>query len=128
MSFEVQDTGVGIDSEQSPKVFEMFSQVSKTLERAEGGLGIGLAVAKALVEMHGGKITAASGGAGKGSTFRAVIPHGETFLPAPTPVEARFATPSNGSDIVVIADDNLDAAESLAAVLELDAYANAPGQ
>ncbi|VTR91563.1 diguanylate cyclase : Multi-sensor hybrid histidine kinase OS=Geitlerinema sp. PCC 7407 GN=GEI7407_2018 PE=4 SV=1: Response_reg: PAS_3: PAS_9: HisKA: HATPase_c [Gemmata massiliana] len=70
----VSDTGVGIEPEMLPRVFEMFTQVGKTLDRAQGGLGIGLALVRRLVEMHGGTVTAQSQGAGHGSTFTVRLP------------------------------------------------------
>ena len=122
-TLEVQDTGIGLSQEQLPTVFEMFAQVAPTIERTEGGLGIGLAVAKAIVEMHGGRIEAASAGLGQGSTFTVVVPRGEVVAPAPVDVERRFGDTHAAQEPVVVADDNVDAAESLAALLELDGYA-----
>ena len=69
-----QDSGMGIRSEMLPNVFEMFTQVDRSLERTQDGLGIGLTLVKRLVEMHGGSVTAASDGLGKGSTFVVRLP------------------------------------------------------
>ena len=121
MTFEVQDTGIGLSQEHLPTVFEMFAQVTPTIERSEGGLGIGLAVAKALVEMHGGRIEATSPGLGQGSTFKVVLPRGEVLTPAIVTAEERFQ-PVRSNEPVLVADDNVDAAETLAAFLELDGY------
>ena len=66
----VSDNGVGIPSDMLPRVFDLFTQVRDNLDRSRGGLGIGLALVKQLVEMHGGSITAESAGPGKGSAFR----------------------------------------------------------
>ena len=123
ITLEVQDTGIGLSTEQLPTVFEMFAQVAPTIERTEGGLGIGLAVAKAIVEMHGGRIEAASAGLGKGSTFTVVVPRGEAVAPPPVDADRRFGDTHAAQEPVVVADDNVDAAESLAALLELDGYA-----
>ena len=70
----VIDTGVGIAPEMLPRVFEMFTQADRTIERAKGGLGIGLTLARRLTEMHGGSLTAASEGDGKGSIFAVRLP------------------------------------------------------
>ena len=122
VTFEVQDTGIGISTAQLPAVFEMFAQVAPNIERSEGGLGTGLAVAKALVEMHGGSVEATSPGLGQGSTFRVVVPRGDVVAPAAKTAESRFEPVPSAQQPVLVADDNLDAAESLAAVLELDGY------
>src|SRR6185437_3137831 len=70
----VRDTGVGIPAPMLPKVFEMFTQVDRSLERSQGGLGIGLSLVKRLVEMHGGSVEASSEGHGMGSEFVVRLP------------------------------------------------------
>ena len=70
----VKDSGIGVPAAALPTIFEMFSQVDSAIDRAEGGLGIGLALVKGLVALHGGTVEAASEGAGKGSTFTIRIP------------------------------------------------------
>ena len=123
VTFEVEDTGIGLSPEQIPTIFEMFAQVSPVVGRSEGGLGIGLAVAKTLVEMHGGSITAASQGLGKGSRFTVVVPRSATrSAGVESEAEAAPAAHGKAGDPVVVADDNADAAESLAALLELEGY------
>lgn len=77
----VADNGIGIPEEQLPKVFDLFSQVDSSLNRAQGGLGIGLSLVKALIEMHCGSITANSGGAGRGSCFTVRVPLGTPSCP-----------------------------------------------
>ncbi len=116
----VRDTGIGIAAEHLPRLFEMFSQVAPALERSQGGLGIGLSLVKGLVEMHGGRIEARSEGPGKGSEFvvrlpvAGDVPAPET--PAPGSGERATARPRRR---ILLADDNRDAADSLAMMLRL---------
>jgi CheY-like chemotaxis protein/anti-sigma regulatory factor (Ser/Thr protein kinase) len=116
----VRDTGCGIPAEHLPCIFEMFSQVERSTERSSGGLGIGLALVKGLVEMHGGTVTAASEGPGKGSTFTVRLPalgHPADPLPDALPDDATIETGPIRRILVV--DDNRDAAESMAMMLRL---------
>lgn len=71
---EVTDSGIGIAKELLPHIFELFTQAERTPDRAQGGLGIGLALVKTLVVLHGGDVTASSAGIGTGSTFRVTLP------------------------------------------------------
>jgi CheY-like chemotaxis protein len=118
----VTDTGLGIPRGMLPEVFEMFTQVNRTLERSQGGLGIGLAIVKRLVELHGGTIIAESPGLGEGSTFSVRLPlieaHETAELPPPNhqPASARSAISRRR---VLVVDDNVDGAESLARVLRV---------
>jgi PAS domain S-box-containing protein len=105
----VSDTGRGIASEILLHLFEPFPQADTALDRQKGGLGLGLAVAKGLVELHGGAITAASDGTGKGASFTITLPR-ETSVPPP---EVRKALR------MLVIDDNADAADALRGVLEL---------
>jgi len=115
----VGDNGIGIPAAALPTVFDMFSQVDRSMERSKGGLGIGLALVKGLAEMHGGRVTAESAGEGKGSTFAVTLP-AEDAPPAPAcPVPARDAAPRGPSRRVLVVDDNRDAAASTAEMLEL---------
>jgi len=115
----VQDTGAGIPLQMLPRVFDLFTQVRDTKHRAEGGLGIGLALARRLVEMHGGTITAQSDGVGRGSTFEIRLPS----LDAVAPTEVDDASVRIDLQVsehkILVADDNEDAADSLAMLLEL---------
>jgi CheY-like chemotaxis protein len=119
VSVSVRDTGIGIPAESLGSVFDMFSQVDRTFERNSGGLGIGLALVKGLVEMHGGAVTAESAGPGRGSTFTVILPTaGGNPVPAPaTPGTADAAT--RPARRVLVVDDNRDGAESMADMLRL---------
>jgi PAS domain S-box-containing protein len=119
----VQDSGVGIPREMIPRVFDMFAQVDRSLERAQGGLGIGLALVKQLVEMHGGSVAAQSDGAGHGSRFVVRMP-----LVLAGDVDAAHerdgaTRAGHGAGMhVLVADDNVDSADSLAQMLRLLGY------
>jgi PAS domain S-box-containing protein len=118
----VEDNGIGISAEDLPRVFGMFAQVRSAQEHAAGGLGIGLALAKGIVEMHGGRIEASSGGTGKGSRFVVRLP--ELTKPiVPSTANAARANGHSANKRILVADDNRDAAESLAIVLRLEGHA-----
>jgi PAS domain S-box-containing protein len=115
----VRDTGVGIAPDHLPKVFEMFFQADRSLERASGGLGIGLSLVRLLVGLHGGEIEARSQGLGSGSEFVVRLPlAGASPRPksALTEEKQEKALPSRR---ILVADDNLDSAESMAIALRL---------
>ncbi len=114
----VRDTGIGVPAEALGKIFDMFSQVDRGLERSTGGLGIGLALVKGLVEMHGGTVTAASEGEGKGSTFTVTLPVIADPTPPPAEVPSRAGVASFGRRVLVV-DDNRDGAHSMADMLLL---------
>ena len=115
---EVSDNGVGIEPSLLDSVFDLFAQAPVSLARAQGGLGIGLTLVRALVELHGGSVSARSDGIGRGSSFLLRLPLAvETDMPARTP-----ATPAAHEESplrVLIVDDNEDAADSLADILRL---------
>ena len=117
----VEDTGVGIPREMLARVFDRFVQVHQTLETSQGGMGIGLSVVRSLVEMHGGRVSADSAGAGSGTTFR-------VWLPRAQAVDARAASAPASAPItgtakrVLIVDDNVDAAETLAMLAEMHGH------
>lgn len=120
VSVAVRDTGVGIPAGALPTVFEMFSQVSRPIERSGGGLGIGLALVKGLVEMHGGSVEAASPGLGKGSTFTVRLPVLKDGAEPSVETQALGRPDSGGSKLrILVVDDNRDAAESMALMLQL---------
>ncbi|MFO0951605.1 MAG: ATP-binding protein [Isosphaeraceae bacterium] len=113
----VRDTGVGIPPEALPGIFDMFSQVDRSMERTTGGLGMGLALVKGLTEMHGGTVEASSPGPGQGSTFNVRLP----VAAAPTPGHPRHDTPPapRAAKRVLVVDDSRDSALSMAKVLGL---------
>ncbi|HEY2909428.1 MAG TPA: ATP-binding protein, partial [Gemmataceae bacterium] len=116
----VHDNGIGIPAESLPNIFDMFSQVDRSIERATGGLGIGLALVKGMVEMHGGTVSAASPGIGKGSTFTVRLPVAEEAAEEnrETSSEEPAAKKSPRRRILVV-DDNLDSAASMAMMLTM---------
>ncbi len=118
----VADTGIGIAPEMLPRVFEMFSQDKSVKERAEGGLGIGLALVKGLVELHGGAVGVRSEGEGRGSEFIVTLPLGKTFVEAAGKRAPATQAAAARRQRVLVADDNADAAESLAMLLDLEGH------
>jgi len=124
----VTDTGIGIRPEMQPSVFDLFSQATRALNRAEGGLGIGLSLVRSLVEMHGGSVAVQSEGPGHGSQFAVRLPTAEapTVLERPGPETLETAAPPVATPVpaaqttkVLVVDDSADAAETLAELLEL---------
>ncbi len=116
----VKDTGIGIPPDMLPKIFEMFTQVDRSLEKSQGGLGIGLSLARRLVEMHGGSIEARSEGDGRGSEFVVRLP-----LELTTTEENKLGVVEGQTGMlsaqrrILVADDNQDAANTLAMMLKL---------
>jgi PAS domain S-box-containing protein len=113
---EVSDSGVGIAPAFVPRVFDLFAQSERSLDRSQGGLGIGLSICKQLVEMHGGSVGCSSEGLGHGSTFTLRLPRFADAIDSPKQSEGATATRQR----VLIVDDNSDAADSLALFLELE--------
>ncbi|AKJ27550.1 chemotaxis protein methyltransferase CheR [Caldimonas brevitalea] len=126
VEFRVIDNGVGIGADMLPSLFEMFHQAPGTLDRAQGGLGIGLALSRGLAELHGGTLDASSPGPGLGATFRLSLPVTAAAVPVTTagapgaPRGDAVAAPTRTR--VVVADDNIDAAKTLALLLDLEGY------
>jgi PAS domain S-box-containing protein len=119
VAIKIADNGIGIRPEVLPDIFEMFVQSERTLDRSQGGLGIGLAVVKRLIQMHNGTVTASSSGAAHGSTFTITLPR------IPTPQQARggeepiLKIPTRR---ILIVDDNIDLADSLSTYLKLEGH------
>jgi PAS domain S-box-containing protein len=116
----VRDTGIGIPAQHLTYVFTMFSQVASALERSQGGLGIGLSLAKGLVELHGGTIEAQSPGPGKGSVFTVRLP--TLSVPVEAPKEKGSdgeRAPETRKSRILVVDDLRDSADSLAMMLRL---------
>jgi CheY-like chemotaxis protein len=112
----VRDTGIGIEPETLPHVFETFSQADRSLDRSRGGLGLGLALVKGLVELHGGAVHAQSRGLGLGAEFTVALP---TIPAPPEALELPPVADAAGAIRILIVEDNRDAAETLRELLEL---------
>jgi CheY-like chemotaxis protein len=112
----VRDTGIGIEPEMLPRLFDVFAQGDRSLERTRGGLGLGLSVVKGLVDLHGGRVEAASAGPGRGSEITVRLPAGRGTAAAPRPEAARAG---RSRLRVVIVEDSPDSADSLRLLLEV---------
>jgi PAS domain S-box-containing protein len=115
---EISDNGVGIAAELLPRIFDLFVQGDRTLDRSQGGLGIGLSVVRRLVEMHGGQVAARSAGLGQGSSFSIRLPR----VDPPGELPEQPAQVTAVQQRILIVDDNQDAADSLALLLQLDGH------
>jgi PAS domain S-box-containing protein len=115
----VADNGIGMAPDLIERAFDLFTQAERTPDRAQGGLGIGLALVKSLVELHGGSITVESEGIGKGSRFTVCLPHVARSVDSAQPDHAwELATAPSRSLKVMIVDDNEDVAQMLAMLVE----------
>jgi PAS domain S-box-containing protein len=114
----VRDTGVGISAEMLPGIFEMFTQADRSLERSQGGLGIGLTLVRRLVEMHGGSVDAKSAGEGRGSTFSVRLPIAAAAERPPDAMAPSHPGRARARRILIV-DDNRDAAVTLSMMLRL---------
>jgi signal transduction histidine kinase len=119
--FRVRDSGLGIAPEMLPRIFDLFIQADKSLDRAHGGLGVGLTLVRFLVGMHGGRVEAHSAGPGHGSEFVVRLPRTPETSLQPAPAPGAGARPAAARRILVV-DDNVDAASSLGWLLRLDGH------
>jgi PAS domain S-box-containing protein len=115
----IRDNGVGIPLDMQAQVFDIFTQVDRSLEKAQGGLGIGLSIAKRLVEMHGGSISVTSGGHRQGSEFTVRLPAKIEARGVDDHGPAQFAAPCGPRRRILVADDNPDSATTLSLMLEV---------
>jgi PAS domain S-box-containing protein len=114
----ISDSGIGIPAELLPQIFELFVQGDRSLDRSQGGLGIGLSVVRRLIEMHKGRVFASSAGAGRGSMFEIHLP----LIPAPIEEHEEVERSAMQPRRILIVDDNADAADSLALLLKLEGH------
>ena len=126
VAISVIDNGIGIGREVLPHVFDMYVQAHDGQAMAQGGLGVGLNLVKRLVELHGGRVSAESGGAGQGSRFTVWLPLAQPAQEPEAPADAAAApaTPAGADTLrVLVVDDNLDAAQTMGALLEMSGHA-----
>jgi CheY-like chemotaxis protein len=119
----VRDSGVGIPPELLGSIFDLFTQADRSLDRSQGGLGIGLTLVRRLVEMHGGSVEAHSEGLNQGSEFRVRLPIlRQVPRPAASINHASSQQSKGPASRILVVDDNVDAAESLALLLRLNGH------
>jgi CheY-like chemotaxis protein len=119
---EVVDQGIGIAPSMLPRVFDLFEQEASTLDRAHGGLGLGLSIVRNLVSQHGGHVRAESEGLGRGSRFIVKLPVAAASPPVPESASNTPAAPRARGLRVLVVDDNVDAAATLSLALETSGY------
>jgi len=121
-TIKVWDNGLGMPPEMLPRVFDLFTQVDHTLSRSHGGLGIGLALVRTLVEMHDGRVQAYSAGLNKGSEFTVILPALANVAKRETKAVLERARPTGPSARVLVVEDNVDAGDSLSLLLRLHGH------
>ncbi len=117
----IRDNGIGIEPELLPRVFDLFEQGQRSLDRSQGGLGVGLTLVQRLVRLHGGRVEARSAGPGQGSEFRLWLPWAAQAAPDAGAGESPITSEGRGHRILVV-DDNADVAETTATMLELSGH------
>ena len=122
VAIAVKDNGIGIDAALLPRIFDAFVQGSRATDRSAGGLGIGLALVRNLVTLHGGTVAVSSGGPTHGSEFVVRIPMSTKVVNPPSPAPRKATRQRVGDDAVLVVDDNEDAAELLATILRMQGY------
>jgi PAS domain S-box-containing protein len=119
LTLAVRDQGIGIEPALTAHVFDLFTQATRSADRAQGGLGLGLALVKHLVELHGGSVACSSPGLGQGSSFVVTLPLMQPALaPAPNRADAQQQAAGTQALRVLVVDDNIDAAATLGMLLE----------
>ena len=122
VEFRVRDNGIGIPWANQAEIFKMFAQLKPAIDRSEGGLGIGLALAKGLVDLHGGTLDVKSEGPGRGSEFTVRVPIANSMAPAASSGPRDVAPEEGRKCDLILADDNVDALQSLAMLLEMEGH------
>jgi signal transduction histidine kinase len=123
VSLRVEDDGVGIPADMLPRIFDLFTQVDGSLDRARGGLGIGLTIVQAVVELHGGTVHVASEGINRGTRFDVHLPaSNEAFAPPPPPAPAPLLSAPNDPRRVLVVEDDEDVREALQLLLEAEGF------
>lgn len=117
----VRDTGIGIPEHMIHAIFDLFTQVDRTLDRSQGGLGIGLTLVRQLTEMHGGSVSATSAGPGLGAEFTVKLPVLKDSVPTAT-VEPSQSLPGGWKTKILVVDDNVDSADTMARLLHLSGH------
>jgi CheY-like chemotaxis protein len=118
----IRDNGIGIAPDLLPRVFDLFVQADRSLDRAGGGLGVGLTLVRTLVEMHGGTVGAHSAGPGRGSEFVVRLPASVDLPASQAASQGRASGPVSSTLRVLVVDDNVDAAETLAMILTMGGH------